>query len=163
MLEAEEGVLSGEERLIIEGHLAQCPACSAIKEVWENIRADLERMPQAELPDSLESRIRTLCHDEINAGWASQKQAVPSRDASVPWPIWVAFAVLTMLTVALIIHGIEEFSKSREVTAEILLLLTLVLQNGLTLFFTPVVMRSRRLAPQEFGLIRSAEFIDQEV
>ena len=145
MIEAEEGILSREERLMVEEHLAQCAGCSAFKGFWENIRADLEKAPQAELPASLETRVRSLCHAEISAAPTGRKQPAPSRDVLVPWPIWIAVAFLTVLTVALLVGAIEEFSRSREVTAETALLLILILQNGLTLFFAPVVMRRRRL------------------
>lgn len=151
MLEAGDRDPSREELLIIEDHLVHCAACAAFMEDWQNIRANLEKAPKPELPLSLETRVRSLCHDEIEARRAVQKQPDFSRDASVPWPIWAALAVLTGLTLALVIHAIEEFSRSREVTLEIVLLLALILQNGLTLFFVPVIMRRRRLSHVEFG------------
>jgi anti-sigma factor RsiW len=153
MLEAGDRLSSREELLVVEDHLAQCAACSAFKEFWENIRAELEKAPKPELPAALESRVRSLCLAEIIAGDTGKKRPARPRDASVPWPVWTALAVLTALTVALLVGGVEEFSRSREVTVEILFLLVLILQNGLTLFFMPVIMRRRRLTDLELGLI----------
>ena len=154
ILEAGDRALSREELLLVEDHLAHCSACAAFKEFWHNIRADLERAPKTELPASLETRVRSLCHAEISGGRAGRKQAALSRDASVPRPIWAALAVLTALTLVFLVGGIEDFSRSREVTVEIILLLILILQNGLTLFFAPVIMRRRRLPHMELEVIK---------
>jgi len=154
MLDGEDRILSREELLAIEDHLAQCAACSAFKEFCENVRADLEKAPQAELPAALETRVRSLCHAEISAVRAGRKQLAASREASVPRPIWVAVAFLTVLTVALLVGAIEEFSRSKEVTAVTALLLILILQNGRTLFFAPVIMRRRRLTDMDIEFIK---------
>jgi anti-sigma factor RsiW len=155
MVEAGDRELSREELLMVEDHLAQCPACTALKEFWQNIRAGLEKAPKAGIPAPLESRVRSLCHAEISALRAGQTQPdLSSKSAPVPWTIWAALAVLTGLTLALLVGGIEQFSRTREVTRGVLLLLILVLQNGLTLFFAPLVMRRQRLTNMHMGLIK---------
>jgi hypothetical protein len=154
MLEAGDRVLSREEQLSIEDHLAHCPGCAFFKEFLADVRSCLEKASKPELPADVDAQVRSLCCAEISRRHPGQKQAALSRDASVPWPIWAALAVLTALTLAFLIPGIEEFSKSQELTAEIILLLILILQNGLTLFLAPVIMRRRRLIHMELGQVK---------
>jgi hypothetical protein len=155
MVDAGDRELSREECLLLEEHAAQCAACSGLKEFWGNIRADIKKAPKAGLPESLESRVRSLCHAEIGAAQAGRsRQDLSSEAVPVPRPIWAALAVLTALTLTLLVGGIEEFSRSKEVTVEIVLLAALILQNGLTLFFAPVIMRRRGLGDMGIGWIK---------
>jgi hypothetical protein len=155
MVDSGDRDLSREELLKVEDHLAQCASCAAFKEFWLNIRADIEKAPKAGLPGPLDSRVQSLCHAEIAGARADQSRPDLAREGVlVPRPIWAALALLTALTLALLVGGIEEFSRSREVTPEIVLLAALILQNGLTLFFAPVIVRRRRLDDMEIGLIK---------
>jgi DNA-directed RNA polymerase specialized sigma24 family protein len=63
-----------------------------------------------------------------------------------PWPIWAALAVLTGLTLCFLIPGLAGFRQSQKLTLETALVLLVILQNALMLFFAPLLMRRGRLS-----------------
>ena len=154
IMENGERDLSQEERLAIEQHLAQCPACAGYRDLWEGMHSSLQKVASPELPAELEQRVRLACYEEINTRLQSQIRPRRSRSsASVPWPIWAALAVLTVLTVAFLVPGIEKFLEEQRFSLDAVLVLGIILQNALMLFFAPVVMRRRRFSPSAAGEI----------
>jgi anti-sigma factor RsiW len=154
IMENSERDLVQEERLAIEQHLAQCPACASYRDLWEGMHGSLQKVALPELPAELEQRVRLACYEEINS--RLQRQTRPRRStssASVPWPIWAALAVLTVLTAAFLVPGIEKFLEEQSFSLETVLVLGLILQNALMLFFAPVVMRRHRFSQSAVGEI----------
>ena len=154
IMENDERDLSQEERLAIEQHLAQCPACAGYRDLWEGMPGSLRKVALPELPAELERRVRLACHEEINTRF--RRQTRPRRSASsasVPWPIWAALAVLTVLTAAFLVPGIEKFLEEQSFSLEAVLVLGIILQNALMLFFAPIVMRRRRFLRSAVGEI----------
>jgi anti-sigma factor RsiW len=144
ILEVGERKLSPEERLTLEQHLAKCPACAGFKDSWEDLHLFLEKAPAPALPPELEQRVRLACHEEL--GTRPLRRARPRRATTavrVPWPIWVALAVLTVLTAAFLVPGVEGFLHDQKFTLEAVLVLGIILQNALMLFFAPIILNKR--------------------
>lgn len=132
-----------EERRFLEAHLETCPRCAAFKDFREGLQAVLARAPSPELEPRRVEEIRLLSHAELG------RQALRRR-AGVPWPIWAAFGVLTMITLGFFIPQIQEFFASRKFTPEVGILLAVILQNAAMLFFAPVIMRRQRIGREEW-------------
>jgi hypothetical protein len=62
----------------------------------------------------------------------------------------VALLVLTGLTLCFLIPGLEEFRQSQKLTLGTALVLLVILQNALMLFFTPLLMRRGRFSQFHF-------------
>jgi anti-sigma factor RsiW len=137
--------LSSEERAAVEAHLASCARCSSLHEFWPELQAGVRLAGAPQLPSDLAERVRRAGHAEILSRLAERPG--PSRAeerATVPGFIWAAFAAITVLTLAFLLPGLEEFQQSERLTLGTGLGLLLLLQNALTLLFAPVVMRPRR-------------------
>ncbi len=144
ILEAGEKKLSSEGRLALEQHLAHCPACARFKDFCEDLHLRLNKTAAPPIPPGLERKVRLACHEEISAMVLPAVRPQPSRPGvHIPWPIWVALAVLTALTAAFLVPGIEGFVRDQKLTLEVVLVLGIILQNALMLFFAPVIMRRR--------------------
>jgi len=144
MLEASERELDREERLAVDRHLAQCAACASLRDYWKEVQFSLQNEPVPSLPFALEERVRLACHEELNSKLHLQtRPALRAPSAPVPWPIWAALAALILLTLAFLIPCIEEFLEKQSFSLRTVLVLVLILQNSLMLFFAPVIMRRR--------------------
>jgi hypothetical protein len=75
-----DGTLHVAERTALENHLAGCPACKQLAEDVAGVTAFFERVPEAEPPAELMTRI--LHHAPMGPG------AVPERLASDARPSW---------------------------------------------------------------------------
>jgi anti-sigma factor RsiW len=144
ILEAGDRKLGTEEWLVLEQHLAQCPACARFRDSWEDLHLFLQKdVPP--LPPELERKVRLACHEELSAGSVQRARSGRARAGiHVPWPIWVVLAVLTVLTAAFLVPGIEGFLRDQKFTLEAVLVLGIILQNALMLFFAPVILRRRQ-------------------
>jgi anti-sigma factor RsiW len=152
ILDADERELSQEERRSIEQHLDQCAACGSFRDLWEDLQASFQKAPAPGLPSGLEERVRLACHEELSSRLQRRtRRARSTTSAAVPWPIWAALAVLTVLTAVFLVPGIEEFLQNQKATLEAVLVLGLILQNALMLFFAPVIIRRRRVSRAGLG------------
>jgi hypothetical protein len=135
------------ERILIEGvgdaagdlerHLASCPACAAFQADLARIRGHFRVGMPPVLPPALDARTK--------AAWRSDLMA--PRPAPLPRWLWAALAVLTALT-AVIVYPIfadpEIFELLSFRTAAGIALL---MQNGLMLFFAPILLRTLKRLP----------------
>jgi len=145
ILEAEERELSREERLAIDEHLPRCSECASFKDFRKELRLSLQNVPVQRLPSELENRVRLICHSELNSKALGQLRLSRSRKSTrVPWMIWASLVVLTFLTIDFLIPRIEEFWQNQKFTLETVLVLILMLQNALMLFFAPIIIRRPR-------------------
>ncbi len=76
-----DGTLHAEERTALESHLSGCPACKQLSEDVAGVTAFVGRVPQAEPPAELLTRI--LHHSPMGPA------AVTERLPSDPKPSWV--------------------------------------------------------------------------
>src|SRR5580700_960978 len=75
-----DGTLRGGERAALESHLSGCPACKQLAEDITGVTAFFERVPEAEPPAELMTRI--LHHAPMGPG------AIAERLPSDPRPSW---------------------------------------------------------------------------
>jgi anti-sigma factor RsiW len=147
ILDVGERDLNPEERVALEHHLARCPACAGFKDLWEDIHVSLHKAPSPGLSSEIEERVRLVCHQELDSKFQRQTQEARSAPAApVPWPIWAALAALTVLTAGFLIPGLEEFLQKKSFSLRTVLTFVLILQNAVTLFFVPIIMRGRRIS-----------------
>jgi hypothetical protein len=138
MLEKSERARTPEEQRTLEAHLESCPDCVAFRDFREGLRVAREKAPVPELDAGLAEKVRLRCHAELDT------KAV-RRSAGVPRSIWAAFCILTVITVGFFIPQIQEFFTTKEFTPAIGLLLIIILQNAVMLFFAPVIMRRQSI------------------
>ncbi len=138
ILEKGEEGRSPEVRRALEAHLDSCPECAAFREFREGLRSALEGAPVPRLDPELAGKIRALCHSELN-------RTSSRHTTAIPWPIWVAFGVLTIITLVFFIPQIFDFFSTKEFTPAMGLLVAILLQNAGMLFFAPVIMRRQRI------------------
>jgi hypothetical protein len=151
MLESSERELLREERLTLEEHLEACSDCAAFLSFRGGLRSCLREASGPELTSDLSDQVRLRCRAELD----SLSRARAGRDsgtppAAVPWPILAALVVLTGLTLTFLIPGLEEFRQSQKLTLGMVLVLLVILQNALMLFFAPLLMRRGRLSRFHF-------------
>jgi anti-sigma factor RsiW len=147
ILDVGERKLNLEEQVALEHHLARCPACAGFKDLWEDIHVSLQKAPPPGLASELEQRVRLACHLELDSRLQRQRQTARSAPAApVPWPIWAALAALTVLTAGFLIPGLEEFLQKQSFSLRTVLTFVLMLQNALTLFFVPIIMRRHHVS-----------------
>lgn len=138
MLEKSERERSLEERRVLEAHLEGCPDCAAFRDFREGLWVAREKAPVPELDADQAENVRLRCHAEL-----AQKSSIPL--AGVPWSIWAAFGILTVITLGFFIPQTLDFFSTKEFTPAMVLLLAILLQNAVMLFFAPVVIRRRRI------------------
>lgn len=143
MIESSEREWSRGTRRALEAHLDSCPDCAAFRDFRVGLRSAREKMSVPEPGAELVERVRRRCQAELF-------QKPSDRPATVPWSIWVAFAVLTVITLGFFIPQIQEFFATQEFTPAIGLMLLVLLQNAVMLFFAPVIMRRQRLGRGEW-------------
>jgi predicted anti-sigma-YlaC factor YlaD len=137
ILEAEERELSREERIAVDDHLNHCAECAGFRDFQKELRLSLQNVPAQRLSSELDNKVRLICHTELRR-----------ESTGVPWVIWAALVVLTLLTIDFLIPRIERFWQDQKITLETALVLVLLLQNALMLFFAPVIMRGKRVSQE---------------
>jgi hypothetical protein len=151
MLESEERELLREECLALEKHQEICPDCAAFRSFWGGLRSRLKEATGPALSAELSDSVRLRCRAELDSLSRSRSgQDFGRRAAAVPWPIWAALLVLTGLTLCFLIPGLAGFRQSQKLTLETALVLLVILQNALMLFFAPLLMRRGRLSQFHF-------------
>ena len=138
MLEKAEESSTPEERRALEAHLDSCPECAAFRDFRKSLKSAFEGGSVPRLAPGLAEKVRALCHSELGPRPAQ-------READIPWAIWAAFGILTVITLGFLIPQILDFFSTKEFTPAMGLLLAILLQNAVTLFFAPVIMRSHRV------------------
>jgi anti-sigma factor RsiW len=141
----EENSLSAEDRAKVDAHLGDCLRCSDWREFWKAVHEQAAEPRTPGLPPGLAERVRQAARDELVL--RSERQAAgarPQPGPRVPGFIWAATAAVTFLTLGFLVPAAQVFIEDRKLTLGTAFALTLVLQNTLTLFFAPVVLRHER-------------------
>jgi anti-sigma factor RsiW len=141
----EDRGLGLEDRAKVDAHLAGCVRCSDWREFWATLRESVPGSPAPELPPRLAERVRQAAHAAIlsRSGGGPSRARAHARPA-VPVFIWAAFAAITVLTLGFLMPGVRDFIDNQKLTLGTALVLILILQNTVTLFFAPVVLRRER-------------------
>jgi anti-sigma factor RsiW len=134
-----------EDRAKVDAHLAECARCSDWREFWRTLRESVTGSPAPELPPSLAERVRQAAHAAIlsRSGGGTSRARAQARPA-LPGFIWAAFAAITVLTLGFLMPGVRDFIDNQKLTLGTALVLILILQNTVTLFFAPVALRRGR-------------------
>jgi hypothetical protein len=151
MLESGERELLREDRLALEEHLETCPDCAAFRSFWGGLRSCFGEATGPALSAKLSDSVRLRCRAELDFLSRSRSgQNFGRSAAAVPWPIWGALLLLTGLTLCFLIPGLEDFRQSQKLTLGTVLVLLVILQNALMLFFAPLLMRRGRISRYRF-------------
>ena len=151
MLESGERELLREECLALEEHLETCTDCAAFRSFCGGLRSRLKEATGLTISAELSDSVRLLCRAELDFLSRSRPgQDFGRRAAAVPWPVLAALLVLTGLTLVLLIPGLEDFRQSQKLTLGTALVLLVILQNALMLFFAPLLMRRDRISQYRF-------------
>lgn len=142
----EEPELGPEERDEMESHLSRCARCSDLRNFKKALHERVAEVAAPELPAGLDERVRKSAHAELIARLGGRRAAGarPDVKAEVPGLIWAALAAITVLTLSFLIPGVQDLVENQKLTLGTGLVLILILQNALTLFFAPVVLRRER-------------------
>ena len=141
----ESSGLGPEERSKLDAHLARCARCSDFREFWRALQGRVSDPAPAGAPSGLAERVRRAAHAELRSGPAGEASRAPAdAGPAVPGFVWAALAAITFLTLGFLIPGVQDFVENQKLTLGTGLVLVLILQNTLTLFFAPVVLRRRR-------------------
>jgi anti-sigma factor RsiW len=141
-----DGSVSGtEERAKMDAHLERCARCSTLYEFWRSVHESAAKLPAPELPSGLSEKVRQAAHAELGSrlGERAARQKAPAGPG-VPGFIWAAIGAVTVLTLGFLIPAVREVVENQKLTPGAALALVLILQNTLTLFFAPVVLRRER-------------------
>ncbi len=141
-----ERALSGGEQESMKKHLKSCTRCTDFMKFWNEFQQPLENILIPPLPAELEETVRLLCLEKLkrlerrqNHDRSEQLSHIP-----IPWSIWAALTVLVIVTFGLITPEIESLWQNQKITAWTVVVLILIMQNTLMLFFAPVILRLYR-------------------
>ena len=138
MFESGEREMTREEKRLLADHLESCPDCAAFRAFRAGLRSSWTDAPAPDLDGALAEKVRHRCHDEL-------RKKSPVRSAVVPLSIWVAFGVLTVITLGFFIPQVLDLFATKEFTPALGFTLVILLQNAVMLFFAPVIMRHGRI------------------
>ena len=136
-LEGEDRALTAEERRIFEEHLRGCGKCRSFASDRALIRGELAAVCWPEPSDELVSRTRRRLRE---LGTASEPAAVPG------W-VLIAVAVFTFVTALWLAVSLADVTPDMtlaDLPVAGLAAVIIIIQNTLTLFFAPVVLRAVR-------------------
>ena len=143
----------------LAGHLIDCPGCSRLRDDLDRIHGGLRDLRVPTPSDELLSRTRALCL-AVLAESPEDPTLMKRKTASAPVPrwIWAALGALIILTGLIMIPGVGELlGRTRSLLSATVL--TLLLQNAVTLILAPILLRAcrnRRIRMEECPLNGSA-------
>ena len=154
IIESSERKLIKQEQLTIDQHVLHCASCKSFMEELEKIHCSIEAVPLPSLSNKLESETREMCHAEIRA---QQEMALAqirqTRFTTIPKYIWAALFTLIILTLILFVPSIKDFKLGESLSFEIAVILMIIIQNGIMLFFAPILFRKFRSSNKGFKLV----------
>jgi hypothetical protein len=153
MIDASERTLSRDETGVIARHVSRCASCKQFEKDLARIRKELENTPVPELPEELAEKTIGLCR---SASWTPvPPEAVAffrDRSASIPGFVWAALILLVILTGTLLIFSLSGYRLDESSPFPGVLVLILIVQNAVMLFFVPVLIAKFRSGMKDFGL-----------
>ena len=121
----------------LERHLAACPDCAAFQADLARIRGHFGSEASPVLPPALDARTR--------AAWRAE--LLSPRSAPLPRGLRAALAILTALT-AVVVYPIFAAPEIVEpLSFRTAAMIALLLQNGMMLFFAPILLRKFKKLP----------------
>lgn len=142
MLEGEDGALPAETRRLVEGHLRGCAGCRGFAADRAMVRAELRNVRWPEPPEELVSRTRRRLRET---------GAAPA--AGLPAWVLIALAAVTIATMVWLALSLPEITPDTtlaDLPFSARAAVIVILQNALTLFCAPVVLRTARARRRAF-------------
>ncbi len=143
ILEKKAGELGADEGRAVEAHLAVCPECRKYEESILGIRAGLEALEWAPLPEALDRRTKRVALDVLRGECPERRNSLPSR-------ILAALAALTVLTAVWVtasLAGLGPEQSLRDLPFAAKMAILFIAQNAFILFFAPIILRATRPGP----------------
>ena len=133
----------GESRVLpaqIQNHLSSCSSCARF---WENlsfVQKQMDLLPAAALPPELREETHQLCRSVLE-GLEDAAPASGFNRAGLPKIIWAAVFLLLGLTAGIVTTLFTDLNLSEGLTPKSTLIVTIMIQNAVMLFFAPVLLR----------------------
>jgi len=134
--------LSRDEQKKIEQHAACCAECAALGDDLRVLRRHVTRLSTPVPSDTLTQKIRSLCLADLQNPVLEKKLEDASPSTRIPHYVWAALSLLIVLTGIFIFPFFKELTLSSSFRS--LMTLTLLVQNGVMLCFTPILLRKFR-------------------
>ena len=133
---------AAEEKALAD-HAAGCARCQARLVEWQNMKSVLPCLAAPRLRPELEEKVRNLCQAEICRISRPATVTSPAKGPALPAFFWPTFGALVFLTVALLVPGLRALIRDGSWTLPAILAVVLIVQNGLTLLFAPLLLARR--------------------
>ena len=155
IIDSSEEELSSCKLALIEKHLQICSNCAAFRDDIKNIRANLKNLPVFKPSPDFLKQTQSRCQTEIaKAHTVDHKfSSRVSSSSSIPSYIWAALAVLTSITALFILPQIKNINLIEPLSFQSILVSSLIIQNTVMLFFTPILIKKYRVKNHDFKQI----------
>lgn len=142
IIDSSEEDLSSHKLVQIEEHVQSCAKCARLWEDLKKIRYCLKNMPIPKPPAEIVNQTRSICLAEIGKLHPTN-QRVSFRGSSpiIPIYIWAASAALVILTMIFVLPLVREININQSLSFQNIMVLTLIIQNTVMLFFAPILIR----------------------
>ena len=129
----------------VEHHISQCSRCARFYEALESIRADLKTMESPIPPELLLKETRKKCVEEmVHILTAEGIKAIRNRRVPIPKPLWIVLFSMIVITFILALPAFKNIPWDENLTTKTIVGVIIIVQNGVMLFFMPLVLRSHR-------------------
>jgi hypothetical protein len=132
----------------IRNHLRSCSSCARF---WEDLSLVQDRiglLPAVTPPLRLQEETRRLCLEALEAQ-ETEAPAAGLRRAPLPKIIWAALFLLLGLTAGIVTSLFTDLDLSRGLELKSAIILTIMIQNGVMLFFAPLLLNKLRFSRPE--------------
>ena len=130
----------------LDDHVLDCLKCSSFMKKTQMIHQSIGEIEQPDPSVALLDRTIALCHAELtkqNEIYVVEKYH--PEVIRIPKFVWYAFGMLLILTAAWAIPVLREVVKSKIITRQVIMVLTVIIQNLMMLIFSPVLLRRLKL------------------
>ncbi len=144
---------SAEELSAVREHVEHCARCAQLQDDLRKIRVHLKGMRRPVPAEELLKRTQSMCHDKMSS--LHRAKAIISAKNHlrlIPKYIWVALALLIILTGIFMLWLLKDFRLSLPLSLQTAIVLMLMIQNAGMLFFAPLLMRRFRSNHQSLRL-----------
>ena len=143
MIEALGKTPGAAQEKALADHAARCARCRARMVEWRKVKSALPGLAAPGLSPELEEKVRSQCRAEISRKMRPAPIPTGEKGPALPAFFWPVFGALLFLTVALLVPGLRALIHDGSWTFPAILALVLIVQNGLTLLFAPLLLARR--------------------
>jgi anti-sigma factor RsiW len=144
ILEADDRPLDEAERRRLDEHLRACSACRAFEAGRAALRRGIREIADEKLPPALSERTRKACLDSLAGRAAAASPAAARR--RVPVPVVVVSVLFTALATLWLAATLADVTPAQSLPKAAWVAVAFIVQNVLTLFVSPLVLRAARPA-----------------